>query len=227
MGDAPAGTRRHGGGMDATARLWATIAAERTAFADLLDTLTPAQWATPSLCPAWTVHGVVAHLVSAQDAGVGAKLAAAVRGRGVPSRVTEVLAEQYAVRSPAELVSRLRALAGARFAPPGMGPRAPLTDVMVHRLDVAVPLGLVVDRPPDAWGPVLDFLVSRTPMLGVLRRGFPQATYRATDLGWQHGSGPEVHGPAAALGSVLAGRPALAGRLGGPGVDAVRTWVEA
>jgi uncharacterized protein (TIGR03083 family) len=212
------------GGPDA---LWDTIAAERVALADLLDGLTPEQWATRSLCPAWTVHGVVAHLVSAQDSGVRAKVAAAVRGRGVPSRVTELLAEQYAVHPPAELVSWLRDHAGSRFSPPGMGPRAPLTDVMVHRLDVAVPLGIAVDRLPGPWGPVLDFLVSRTPMLGVVRRGFPQATYRAADLGWQHGTGPEVRGPAAALGSVLAGRPALVGWLEGAGVAAVRRWVEA
>ncbi|MBC9734104.1 maleylpyruvate isomerase family mycothiol-dependent enzyme [Nocardioides marmotae] len=207
--------------------LWDTIAVERTAFADLLADLTPQQWAMRSLCPAWTVHDVVAHLVSAQDAGARAKLAAAVRGRGVPSRVTEVLAEQYAARSPAELVSWLRDHPDSRFAPPGMGPRATLVDVLVHRLDVAVPLGIAVDRPPEPWGPALDFLLSRTPMLGVLRRGFPRAAYRATDLDWSHGTGAEVHGPAAALGSVLAGRAALVDRLDGPGAAAVRAWAGA
>lgn len=211
--------------MSGPAGIWDTIAEERLAFADLLDTLTPEQWATPSLCEAWTVHGVVAHLVSAQDSGAGAKLVAFARGWGSPRRATEVLARQYADRSPADLVAWLREHADARFSPPGMGPRAPLTDVMVHRLDVAVPLGIVVDRPPEPWGPVLDLLTGHVPMLGVVRRGFPRAAYRATDLDWRHGSGHEVRAPAHVLGSVLSGRPALAPELAGPGATAVRTWV--
>ncbi|HTD49614.1 MAG TPA: maleylpyruvate isomerase N-terminal domain-containing protein, partial [Acidimicrobiia bacterium] len=35
---------------------WETIAAERLALADLLERLTPEQWATASLCGGWTVR---------------------------------------------------------------------------------------------------------------------------------------------------------------------------
>lgn len=35
--------------------------AERTDLADLLATLTPAQWEAPSLCEDWRVRDVVAH----------------------------------------------------------------------------------------------------------------------------------------------------------------------
>ena len=38
------------------------VAAERLRLAEDLESLTPAQWATPSLCAGWTVHDVVAHL---------------------------------------------------------------------------------------------------------------------------------------------------------------------
>ncbi|WP_122816708.1 maleylpyruvate isomerase family mycothiol-dependent enzyme [Nocardioides pantholopis] len=207
--------------------LWRTVADERLAFVALLEGLGPEQWDVASLCPAWTVHGVLAHLVSAQDSGVRQKLLAAVRAGGSPARTTELLAEQYADRSPGELVAWVRAHVDSRFAPPGMGPRAPLTDVMVHRVDIAVPLGIALDRPPRSWVPVLDFLVGHTPMLGVLRRGFPAATYRATDVGWQHGAGPEVAGPAGALGPALAGRAALVDELTGPGVPAMRDWATA
>jgi hypothetical protein len=36
---------------------------QRRAVAELGDTLTPAQQATQSLCDAWSVHRVLAHLV--------------------------------------------------------------------------------------------------------------------------------------------------------------------
>src|SRR3954471_4681529 len=45
--------------------IWPTIHAERTALADDLSALSAEQWATPSLCAGWTVHDVLAHLLSA------------------------------------------------------------------------------------------------------------------------------------------------------------------
>ncbi len=38
--------------------------AEREDLLGLLRTLTPEQWRAPSLCAGWTVHDVVAHLLS-------------------------------------------------------------------------------------------------------------------------------------------------------------------
>ena len=37
--------------------------AERLELADLLDTLTPEQWAAPSLCAGWSVRDVCSHLI--------------------------------------------------------------------------------------------------------------------------------------------------------------------
>jgi uncharacterized protein (TIGR03083 family) len=45
--------------MDA---VWALIRSERHALVDYLETLTPAEWSTPSLCQGWTVQDVAAHL---------------------------------------------------------------------------------------------------------------------------------------------------------------------
>ena len=42
---------------------FAQIAQERTMLADVLDGLTEDQWQTQSLCSAWTVHDVAAHLL--------------------------------------------------------------------------------------------------------------------------------------------------------------------
>ena len=43
--------------------LVAEIAHERRAVADMLESLTDEQWATPSLAQGWTVRNVAAHLV--------------------------------------------------------------------------------------------------------------------------------------------------------------------
>ena len=45
------------------------IRTERLALIDFLETLTPADWAVPSLCDGWTVQDVAAHLASASAMG--------------------------------------------------------------------------------------------------------------------------------------------------------------
>src|SRR4051794_34626460 len=128
---------------------WPLVATERAALVELLETLGPDDWAVPSLCPGWTVRDVVAHLVSVLEAGPLDMARAAVAGLGLPARVTRVLAARWVARAPAVLVAGLRAQVDNTFAPPGLAYRASLTDVMVHRLDIAVPLGLEADRPPE------------------------------------------------------------------------------
>ena len=43
-------------------RIWGYIDEQRADLADFLDTLTPEQWETPSLCRGWTVRDVAAHV---------------------------------------------------------------------------------------------------------------------------------------------------------------------
>ena len=206
--------------------IWATLAEERRATADLLAGLTDDQWARPSLCSAWTVKDVAVHLVPTTGKGMGEFVWATVRARGNVHRASESLVAKYAAAmSPAEIIGKLRADAEDRFAPPGVGALGPYTDVLVHRLDIAVPLGIAVDRPIEHWRASLDFLVSNKGRRGFVKRGLPQVTLRASDLDWSHGSGPEVTGPAAALGLSLCGRAALLDRLNGPGRESLATWV--
>src|SRR4051812_36990754 len=206
--------------------LFEVRAAERRATADLLAGLTEEQWAHPSLCSAWTVKDVAVHLLPNLGKGMGEFLGAVVRARGNLHRASESLVATYAARmSTTEIVADLRAHADDRFAPPGVGAVGPYTDVLVHRLDIAVPLGIEVERPVEPWRASLDFLVSNRGRRGFVKRGRPELTLRATDLDWTHGSGPEVTGPAAALGLSLCGRGALLDRLSGPGRESLATWV--
>ena len=43
---------------------WPLIHAERVALIADLESLTDAQWSTPSLCSAWTVRDVLAHMTT-------------------------------------------------------------------------------------------------------------------------------------------------------------------
>ncbi len=206
--------------------LFEVIALERRATADLLAGLTPEQWATPSLCEAWTVKDVAVHLLPTLGKGVREFLWEVVRSRGNLHRASESLVARYAARlTPAEIVATLRDHAEDRFAPPGVGALGPYTDLLVHRLDIAVPLGIEVDRPVEPWRASLDFLVSGRGRRGFVDRGRPALTLRASDLDWSHGTGPEVTGPAAAIGLSLCGRPALLDRLSGPGRESLASWI--
>jgi hypothetical protein len=101
----------------------------------------------------------------------------------------------------------------------------PYTDVLVHRLDIAVPLGIEVDRPVEPWRASLDFLTGPKGRRGFVAPGLPAVSLRATDLDWSHGAGPEVSGPAAAIGVTLCGRSAWLDRLTGPGRESLAAWV--
>jgi len=46
---------------------------------------------------------------------------------------------------------------------------------------------------------------------------------RATDIDWEHGSGPEVTGPGEALLMTMTGRPAAVADLSGPGLGTLAT----
>ena len=206
---------------------WGTIAAERRGLADLLETLTAEQWATPSLCAGWTVKDVVAHVMVGPTASTGEVLRAMLLARGRFHVANDRLVRNRSSLTTAQLVEVLRDRADSRFRPPGHDSSAPLTDLLVHRQDVLLPLGLPDDRPQGPWGPALDLLLGPKATAGFVPRGRPALTYVATDLDRAHGRGPTVEAPAAALALALVRRTARLGELDGPGADALRSWARA
>jgi uncharacterized protein (TIGR03083 family) len=205
---------------------WLLIAAERRALADLLDTLTPEQLATSSLCGEWTVQEVATHTMVGPTSSIPEVLRAMVKARGRFDRANRYLVDNRAGWSVAELTGVLRSKAGSRFTPPGMDWHAPLTDALVHREDLAVPLGLPSDRPVESWRIALDFLLTRKAAGVFGPRGRPALTLVATDVDWSSGSGPSVSGPIAALALAVAGRTARLDELDGPGVVPLREWLQ-
>lgn len=203
---------------------FAPIAAQRRAVADLLDGLTPEQWAVRSLCDAWTVHDLAAHLCTPWEASLWRFGTAMVTVGFDFDRASQKVVARIAERPSPELVAILRENADSRWTPPGSDWHAPLTDNYVHALDICVPLGLEAPADPAQWPVILDFLVSRSARRGFVAGELPGLRFVATDVGWSAGDGPEVHGPAAALALAMLRRPALADRLTGEGAPTLAGW---
>src|SRR5262245_31231050 len=121
-------------------QVYEMIANERRALADVFDKLTPEQLRTPSLCDGWTVHDVAAHLIMPLETGIPSIALAILTARGDFDKANLKLTRKYAARPISDLVDSLRRNAGHRFTPPGAGPEAPLTDLLIHGQDIRRPL---------------------------------------------------------------------------------------
>ena len=196
----------------------AAVAAERHRVADLVADLTDEQWTTPSLCAAWTVRDVVAHLTVTTRMTVPRLLPAAVRARGSFDRLAiDLAAERAAAYNTTELVAQLRESAGSTRRMPGSTPMDPLMDLVVHGQDVARPLGRRHVTPPDVVAACLAYVAPNKFMRGPQRLAGVQLV--STDTGWTHGDGAELRGPDIDLLLATAGRRAGLDGLEGPGAE--------
>ncbi|MEU4948907.1 maleylpyruvate isomerase family mycothiol-dependent enzyme [Streptomyces lavendulae] len=191
-------------------------AAERQELADVLDTLTPAQWDAPSLCAAWRVREVAAHMSLGFRTSLPGFAAELLKARGSLHRMTARTARRDAAAfTTGELAALLREHAHHPWKPPGGGPTGSLAHDVVHGLDITVALGHPRRVPEDRLRLLLDAVTPRgLRFFGVDLTGIRLC---ADDLDWSHGSGGAVHGQAQDLLLVLFGRRLPAGRLhGGP-----------
>jgi uncharacterized protein (TIGR03083 family) len=203
------------GGVDT----FAEIADERRGLADLLSRLTAEQRATQSLCREWSVQDVAGHLIVPLEVGLPKFTLAILTSAGSFDRANDRLARRQAQRPFDEIVETLRRKADHRFTPPGEGPEAPLTDVLVHGLDIRLPLRLTRTIPEERVEKSLTWLTR-----GAL---VPKGTldglhFEATDVEWTHGNGPPVTGPAEALLLAMSGRPLGLEQLVGEGAATLR-----
>ena len=198
----------------------AAVAAERHRVADLVADLPDEQWTTPSLCAAWTVRDVVAHLTVTTRMTVPHLVRAAVRARGSFDRMEIDLAVQRAAAYSAdELVAQLRESTGSTRRFPGSTPKDPLMDLVVHGQDIARPLGRRSVSPPDVVADCLAYVATNRFMGGPRRLAGVRLV--STDTGWTLGDGAELRGPDIDLLLVAAGRRAGLEALQGPGVAVV------
>ena len=195
----------------------AAVKVERHHLCDFLEGLDDADWATPSLCEAWSVREVVAHLTTTTRETVGSIAWAALKARGSFDRMTADVARVRGARfTTSELVQQLRESAESSRRFPGSGPMDPLMDLVVHGQDIARPLGRRHWIRTDVAAPVLTYVAANR-LLGAPKR-LAGLELVATDTDWSSGQGPQVRGSAADLLLVATDRPAGLAGLTGPGV---------
>ena len=197
-----------------TATLMTMACAERADLADFLATLTPQDWAAPTLCSKWTVKDVVAHVISYEELGAAGLLRRFAKGWVV--RANQVGVDEFAALSPQQLLDFLRDHLTPKGLTAGFGGMIALVDGTIHHQDIRRSLGRPRAVPADRLQRVLG-LVPGNPRLGAGRR-IRGLRLRANDIDWAHGRGPEVTGPGEALLMAMAGRPAALADLDGPGL---------
>jgi len=206
---------------------WEMVDAERTDLADLTDSLTPAQWDAPTLCTAWKVRDVVAHVTEGATLTTG-KTIAVVAKYGF--RINKMLNDE-AIKggaAPIDTVKRdWRATVGVRRTPPGVKAAGLLADELIHQQDIRRALGVPRQIPEERLRVVLDETSKTGSGYLPAKKRVKGLNLKASDIDWETGEpdGAEVAGPAEALLMAMAGRPAALDDLTGPGVETLRARI--
>lgn len=198
---------------------WRAIDAQRLRVAALLDTVTGDEWERPSLCAGWTVRDVTAHLTMQQ-----LRLREAVAMFRVPGTMNTMIREAARRRAATvptdQLIAQIRAMVGARRHNVGVTPGETLIDILVHGLDIAVPLGRDLEIPTGAAAAAATRMwTMRWPRPIVSPRRFAGLRLAATDADWSVGTGALVEAPMTGILLLLAGRSAARPLLAGPGTS--------
>ena len=187
---------------------------ERLAMVELLEGLSEAEWATPSLCEGWTVQDVAAHVAFAPVVRPWELLPAMARSRMNVNRFIGDSARSWAGRGREAIMAQLLSNAESGRGPLGMPHAAVVTDAVVHLSDVGRPLGRhrVVSLPATEvvarflLGPASRWPASLT-MGGSPRGRVAGRRLVADDVEWTWGEGEDLCASAETLLLMLTGRP--------------------
>jgi uncharacterized protein (TIGR03083 family) len=197
--------------------MFQSIGVHRAQLIEQLDRLTAQDWDANSLCKGWKVRDVVGHLVSILDVPMPKFVGKAILA-GSFDRIADRFAREFGALEQQELLDAYRRVANKRFAPPGIGPIAPLTDLLVHIRDIERPLNLSSTIEEVSMHTVLGFVC------GGKARGFVPAKrtnglrFVATDSNWSIGAGPVVTGTGEAIMMAVTDRRVALQDLSGDGL---------
>lgn len=193
-----------------TEDIWNAVDTERHSLLQLLERLTAPQWRHPSLCQRWQVREVVAHVALSSHANVGRILINLLRAGGSVDRMVCDTAIRHAEQNgDPQLLNQIRSTIGSRFTAVGTTPTDRLMDLLVHGQDIAIPLGLHHEMPPEAARLAIERVWSpRFPFRAATR--LSSYRLRAVDAEWAVGAGPIIEGPVSALLMLATGRESAA-----------------
>ncbi|MCC3291013.1 MULTISPECIES: maleylpyruvate isomerase family mycothiol-dependent enzyme [unclassified Arthrobacter] len=189
-----------------TAAVWETVHAERQRLAADLSPLQSEQWEVPSLCPGWSVHDVLAHLVDTALTGRIGFVRGMLGARLDFDRVNQRGVLRQKRQDPQDTVRALRDVAELTRTPP-VNPATRLVEAIVHGEDIRRPLGLVGSYPEPAVIQALAYQV-RTPVAfggGRERAAGLLLVDRRTGTAW--GAGTRIEADALDLLLTVSGRP--------------------
>jgi uncharacterized protein (TIGR03083 family) len=188
--------------------IWPLVHTERQALIADLEGLTDDQWAQPSLCPGWTVHDVVAHLV---DVAESTRLGFArdmVRAGFDFDRQNDRGIARVKGATPVQTLQRLKQAAGRTTSP--LAPTGTrIVEEVVHGEDIRRPLGLHRAYPPEAVERSLRQQIRTSTRFGGAMELVAGLTLTATDQDLTVGTGREIRGTAVELLLACSGRTAL------------------
>jgi uncharacterized protein (TIGR03083 family) len=196
--------------------IWPVVHAERQALIRDLTDLTAQQWATPSLCPGWDVHDVLAHLVDdALTTRLGFLRRLAAAGFDFDRCNARGIARERRA-DPQDTLAAFRAVSGRTTSAPAP-PATRLVEAFVHGEDIRRPLSLARAYPVGLVGEALRYQLGTSGKLGGGRERAAGLRLVATDADLDAGMGPEVRGSVLALLLAVSGRPVGPDELTGPG----------
>lgn len=189
------------------------VAASYSSLADRLEALPPSGWDAPSLCEGWRVREVVAHMTMPVRYDEEAFTAELRDCEFDFTRLSNRIADRDADFPVDTLISQLRDDDLHHWTPRGRYEDA-LNHVVVHSLDITVPLGESRRSSDEAITHVLEGLTEggAHTFFGTDLAG---RRLEASDLDWHHGSGERLRARAEDLVLCICGRQVPPERLEG------------
>ncbi|MFJ2618967.1 maleylpyruvate isomerase family mycothiol-dependent enzyme [Glutamicibacter sp. NPDC087344] len=210
--------------MDEVTR-WRLIDEERRRLCVVLAALKPEQWAYSTLCGAWDVRHVVAHLKAAGSTGTFAWLVNMARSGLNTDRHNEGLMAPALKLGAVELLKSYQTASDARIAPFGSS-QGLLGEVLVHSQDIAQPLGIELAPSEQALREVAEFFASKNFAVNS-KTLVKKLSLVALDHEFTAGAGLEVRGSLVDLIMAMAGRQTACERLEGEGAEILTSRIAA
>lgn len=175
------------------AAIWQTVHSERRQLAADLAGLGHDQWRSPSLCPGWDVHDVLAHLVDTAQTGRVSFVRDLLMAGMDFDRANENGIARHKQQDPRATLAALKEAAGLTRTPPArLATR--LVEAIVHGEDIRRPLGIAGWYPEPAIVRALVYQL-RTPVAfggGRERAAGLRLIDRRTGARWGHGDDVEA-----------------------------------
>lgn len=202
--------------MSDRATIWNAVHQERKRLVQDLEHITDEQWWVPSLCPGWSVHDVLAHLIDSATTTRLGLLRQMVGSRFDFDRANAAGVGRHRSSDPRETLEKFRAVADRTDSPPAsLATR--LVEAFVHGEDIRRPLGIAAHYPPEHVVTALSYMARTGAGLGGGRERVKGLCLSPWDFDGHIGTGSEVQGSAIALLLATSGRPGRSGELTGAG----------